>query len=276
MSVALKYDPESFQRILGMIGAVKKKSVKDTLFWAAGLYARNLAGMTPPMGKNPIKEFTNNSTKQKEFGEGAVEKTIRSIFVPLNSLAVMRSGIGARELRLAERVGGENFNVTFKLRKYVREGNLRAVSRILRDVGVPNTDVLRDASRLAHKYSLIDEKRRKKRGVRYYVVNAKSIDMLVKETQKRVGGAKRGWLESFRRLKRRMPGWITRTKTGAGYFTDHSEKDRESYIEMINNNPGARPTNEGSPIELAAKGSLQQQMREHLAKILDYQMRKSR
>lgn len=241
MDLLFKVRKEEFGRQLERISMVTGREIGTVIRQEAKLFVKDVLKLTPPFGTAPSTESLN---AQKKVGERAVERDIRRVFSTLD-LTKIRSP-----------------KIKHDLERLVRKGDLEGVRRVLRAMGIPARDVLREADPKLHEGQR-DRRGRIQSRKNIWVVKDGSVKRYVREKQKHVGKAKSGWLMAARALGVSVTNWISR-HSGAGVFVDRT-RDRKKPMVRVGN---AVDFIQGSGAELQiVKRALQNRVRNMKAKI---------
>lgn len=232
MADSFQFNSSEFQKMAKQLRDIKKFSSAEMLTYLGKMLAGYLIKCTPPFGKHPFQE---SSKSQEDMGRKSVERDLRKLFIPL----------GLARLAELQKLGHFPRRALVYIRKYAREGQDGKLDKILRDLGLIDKSfvVKRATLSMNHAQYIGFYRRPHKVKQRVYVLNAKSIDMLIAEVKKHVGTAKAGWIRAADQLKlgaRTIPGWVRKQSARAvGAFEDGRFADNIPFFSMVNSTVGA-------------------------------------
>jgi len=215
MKPQLTFDDKSFGREINQLRVLLKKSGPEVVKGEGKLAVRDAIKMTPPCGRHAI---TESWSTQRKLGMATVARELGKMFIPLMQIPVVNS---------------EDFKrAAGYLRSYIRAKNKQAIRKILTDFGYNPPVILDEATEEVHNQAR-DSKGRIRRGVRYLVLEARSIARLIKLRQGHVGKGKAGWMDPARALGVKVPDWIS-THAGPGVWHDGTLNGYSPYIDIGN------------------------------------------
>lgn len=203
-----------FGQLCTDLAAVSNRTVRAVIEHQGALFARDAMFLTPPFGKNPIKESWG---VQRKAGEGAVKRDVSFTFKPLSGYGILRKDESGA-VRWDIRHGDLGANVM----KAVRRKDYNLAEFLLHRAKLKPLAVIEKATVQLH-----EQKHGKGsttvRGRSYRVARESSIKSVAKELLGRVGMAKAGWVPAMRRFqsKEPIPNWITRHAPQGGASVSH-------------------------------------------------------
>ncbi len=203
------------------LAEIQRKSNKQLVDQQSRLLVRDMVNFTPPMkGKKAEGEKSINNPTDKQQGEIAVERDLRRMFQPLDSIQAVQKSVALR------------LNNAFE--RYYNARDWDSLSKILNESGILpfRPKIIQEPTKELHN-KFRDKRGRvsKKVANPWLVVNARSLETFIKAKKKLVGLAKSGWVKSLRGLKIGVPAWIN--KGGKGSFSQAGTRDTFS-ITMAN------------------------------------------
>lgn len=168
------------------------KSLSSVVKEQSKLAVFEVIKMTPPTSDRPIREPFST---QRKKGNDAIERDVRKLFQPITDLLIFQT----TDKRLQK-----------ELKDHVRQRDASWLQNILRhlDVLPAGGRVLVEASPEIHRRAR-DSRGRIRRTRPIFVIDARSIDRLIKHEQSQVGTGKAGWATGAKRLGvKGIPQWI--------------------------------------------------------------------
>lgn len=201
-----------FDDSLRKIAELSQRTMEDVLKQQAGLIARDAMRLTPPFGKNPLKEAMGT---QKKSGEGAVSHDVDLVFKPLDGYGIVNSTQTYKHGNLSERI-----------RKAVRAKDFTLAEALLNKAGLKPLAVIDKATIELHRDKVGKALRPKGRAYRVRV--ASSIDRLKRQIKSQIGEAKAGWLKALRLFDREWnaPKWIKRHGETGSIAMEHPHETK--------------------------------------------------
>jgi len=219
--VSASLDATSFDLAAAAFIASSKREPGAILRQQAKLFVKDVVHFTPPFPKNAISASLN---EHRKVGLRAVARDIRKVFMPASKLKMLATP--------------ENPKLAQKILGYIRSGNWTKLNGILPHAA-PRLQGMITAGHFIRSATLnIHNSRRGVNGRvvggrRIVVMNASSINAVLKTQQAKVGTAKAGWMAAARHFQLTLPGWISRNST-AGYCLDRSTSTLTPFIEIAN------------------------------------------
>ena len=228
-------------KALGELSSATGKTLKDVIRQESALLAVDMVNYTPPVVANNPNNFRNPAPNaQRIQGEQAVEKDIRRMFQPLDSISAVNNS----------KSKGLNNAITQALK--VRDWT--GLAEVLFATGILpfKPKIIETADPALHR------KYRNRRGKvlksiknPWLVVDGKSIDKYVVKQQKKVGSAKGGWVKVLRGFGRRVSGWIDKgprsgefTKKDTAFSVEYTMANQMAYAQKHYPNIVARAVKE--------------------------------
>lgn len=227
-----------------------EKIPAEVLPMVAKIFVKEVIKLTPPMRSlNPSESFAD----QKRIGENAVSGDIRSAFVPIDQLNVIRN----------PRVP----TIGNAMRRVVRRGNPQEVAELLNRFGYRN---VRADKVIAEPTEELHNKLRGARGRvlrsrvgSYFVRSGAKLKRFIGKKQKLVGKMKAGWTKAADLVGMSLPAWIRRHSPRGG-VQDESKRFWNPFIRIWNSVSYAGKQNQDIRFVTIAlrnvRGNLQRQL----------------
>lgn len=254
----LEWDTREWHKTAGeLMKRTRYKTLPEFLRWRMKICVQDLQKFTPPRGPNPGSESFASMRKR---GEKRIRHEVRKLFPDLSAVHVVAHPV-------PELVRWSKY-----IHKYIKNRNLPALAKMLRDIDLPVPLILEQATEAAHTGAR-GSRGRVKAGVRYPVLDGGSVNRLIKDIAGHVGKLKAGWNKAAKYLKAKsVPMWITKHNSPGGVMEDMLS-DTPS-IQVINS---AAATKDMNPNEIvnAALMINERKMETELRKIMEYEFRKA-
>ena len=199
MGLKLEMESAAFERDVRRLSQLTGKSLQVVLDEQGRLFVGDVVRATAPF--SPGRGWSESLGSQRQIGQRATERQIRSLFKPLSSLRISTSDSPAGR----------------RLRSLSSTGRFEEATALVRAIGFRTEGVVLAATRELHE-THCNSRGRVKKTAGYLVRDGRSIESLVRRKKSYVGRAKAGWVKSANALGLKLPAWITKWANDGIFF----------------------------------------------------------
>lgn len=178
---------------------ITERGASDVVKQETRLFLRDVVKLTPPTGKQPIKE---NTGTQHKFGLRAIQRDIRRAFIPIEEMSIIKT---PKNPKLAE-----------EIQRYARRQEFESLKEVFRRVNIKNP-LLAFAAERQHNAVRNSRGVVPKKTVQSIIMRQGSVADFTKKKQALSGLSKSGWNKACDGVGVKIPVWIKK-HSGPGIY----------------------------------------------------------